>query len=86
LDDPLPLESQWLFKYFRSDIRKAFLCYFLSFGSSVRFREHSGFHCSERYLKSMKSDLKELQKAHDKFKSDLDFESLAKMEMGDYFD
>ena len=69
-------------KYFKSKIRKSFLAYFLCFRSSVHFREHSGYLCSERYLKTMKSDLLALENAHAEAKARLDFEALAEIEMG----
>lgn len=82
IEDPIPREKFWLVKYFKSGIRYAFLRYFLTFGSAVHFREHTGFLCCERYLKKMKRSLVFVQKMHQKAKDNFDFESVAEIEMG----
>jgi hypothetical protein len=84
LEEPVPHEHFWLTKYFGTDVRLAFLKYFLTFRGAFHFREHTGFYCSLRYLKSMKRELVHIEKAREKAKRDLDFELVAEIEMGDY--
>lgn len=69
-------------KYFKNKVRKAFLNYFLTFRTSVHFTEHTGFSCSVRYLKTMKSEFLALEKAYSEAKARLDFEAVADIEMG----
>lgn len=80
----MPQERFWLTRYFGTGIRLAFLKYFLIFRGAFHFREHTGFHCSLRYLKNMKRQLVRLEREHDKAKQDLDFELVAKIEMGEH--
>ena len=82
LEEPIPQSSLWMTKYFKSDIRNAFLRYFLCFGTCIRFCEHTGSFCSERYLKRMKSEIMKLKNAHSLAKTNLDFELVANIEMG----
>jgi len=82
LEDPIPQDQFWMTRYFDTKIRRDFLRYFLTFGSAVRFCEHTGFSCSERYVKKMKSELAKLGRKHSEAKKDLDFELVAEIEMG----
>lgn len=61
-----------------------FLKYYSSFESATRFREHSGEVCTKRYVKKMKKQLLVLVKIYDAARKNLDFELIAKMEMGRY--
>jgi hypothetical protein len=72
-------------KYFKSDIKKAFLQYFITFGVSHRFCEHTGCFCTVRYLKRMRKRFRQLKMAYNKAREDLDFEMVAKIEMGYFF-
>jgi hypothetical protein len=82
LEEPVPQDQSWRLKYFKTSIRNDFLRYFMTFGNSIRFREHTGFCCSERYVKKMKSDLLILEKKYASAKRELDFELVAEIEMG----
>jgi CRISPR/Cas system-associated endonuclease Cas1 len=84
IEEPIPRNIFWLVKYFNSGIRYAFLRYFLTFRSGVHFCEHTGFYCSERYKKQMKSQFLLLERSHQRAKDDLDFESVAEIEMGNF--
>jgi hypothetical protein len=82
LEEPIPRDKFWLVKYFGSGIRYAFLRYFLTFRNGVHFCEHTGFSCSERYKKQMKSQFLFIERSHLLAKEQLDFESVAEIEMG----
>ena len=71
-------------RYFDSPIRMAFLKYFLTFRNSVHFSEHTGFYCSVRYVKRMKSEFSYLESAYTQARLDFDMEKIAEMEMGKY--
>lgn len=81
-EEPIPRDKYWLVKYFGSGIRYAFLRYFLTFRSGVHFCEHTGFSCSERYKKQMKSQFLFIEESHLRAKQQFDFESVAEIEMG----
>ena len=83
-DEPIPQESLWMSKYFNTPIRESFLRYFLHFKSVVHFHEHTGFSCTVRYRKKMKSELVHLIEQHSTAKNNGDFEKVAEIEMGNY--
>lgn len=69
-------------KYFDTELRFAFLVYFLTFRSAFHFCRHTGFSCSIRYLKRMKKQFLLLEKLHSEAKINLDFEKIANIETG----
>lgn len=73
-----------MIKYFSTPIRYSFLIYFINFRSAFHFRRHTGFFCSFRYLKRMKKQFLYLENKHAEAKSNLDFELVAKIEIGDF--
>ena len=80
----IPKEKQYLLKYFTSDLQKQFLRYLLQFQSTVRFVDHTGYYCSDRWLKMLKARMKKLETAYEKAKKDFDLETVAAIEMGKY--
>lgn len=82
MDEPLPQDQLWKTKYFSTRIRGEFLRYYTTFGSAIKFCEHTGFSCTERYLKKMKSELIGLERKHSAAKREFDFEAVAEIEMG----
>lgn len=84
MEEPIPQDKFWLTKYFYTDIRLAFLKYFLTFNSCFHFKEHTGYYCSTRYLKKMRSEFSKLNKEYEKAKNSFDFEQVAEIEMGNF--
>lgn len=84
MDQPVPKDKQWLSKYFKTDVKTAFLKYMLTFGSAFHFMEHTGFRCDLRYVKRMKRLFFLLEDRHEKARSNLDFEAVADLEMGNF--
>lgn len=78
----IPKEKSWMSKYFKTRTKRLFLKYFVMFGCTARFCEHSGEVCTLRYIKKMKRQYAILEEKHTKAKNELDFELLAKIEMG----
>ena len=83
-ESELPKERRYLLKYFKSDIQQQFLRYMLMFGSCVRFTEHTGYHCSKRWLKVLKSRLRQLEAAKKTARESMDLETLTLIETGKY--
>jgi len=78
----VPKERSWMSKYFKTKTKRMFLKYFLTFGCDTRFRQHSGEACTKRYLKKMKMQFLKIEASHATARKDLDFEMVAKIEMG----
>lgn len=83
-DLDLPKEKRYLLKYFKSGIQQQFLRYMLMFGTCVRFTEHTGYHCSKRWLKMLKSRLRRLEAARIAAREAMDLETLTLIETGKY--
>jgi hypothetical protein len=84
LEDNIAHDKFWMCKYFKSEIQKRFLIYFLIFGSHYYFNRHSGIPCTKRYLKKMKKKFTVLENLHKQAKENFDLETLSKIEMGKY--
>ena len=81
---PLPKEMRWINKYFKTRTKKLFVKYFMIFNSTIRFCQHTGEICTERYLKKMKNQYLSITKRHSEAKKEMDFEALADIERGKY--
>ena len=83
-DVRLPAEEKYLMKYFTTDIQSIFLKYMHVFGDYSLFREHTGFQCTNRILQILRLRLKNIKSVHDDAKKNMDFETLALIERGEY--
>lgn len=84
IDCDIPKEKQYLLKYFTSDLQRQFLRYMLQFDNAVRFVDHTGYYCSDRWLKMLKARMRKLEAAYNQAKKDFDLETIAEIEMGKY--
>jgi coproporphyrinogen III oxidase len=80
----LPKEKNFLFKYFRTDIEKAFLRYYYCFGEYDHFSDHTGHRCQKRWLRLLRQRHDALVEAHAAAKQEADFDLLALIESGKY--
>lgn len=80
----LPKEKNYLFKYFRKEIQQKFIRYFFAFNSFDNFVDHTGFYCQTRWLKILHNKLISLESLHREAKSNVDLETLLKIESGKY--
>ena len=83
-DDCLPQRRKWLYKYFKTDAQKQFARYFLIFESITYFVDHTGHQCSKQWLHKLKNKLKMLEDLYDHARAELDFETVSKIESGEY--
>lgn len=84
-DFDLPKEKKYLLKYFKKDSQRQFLRYYFTFGGDVEiknFSTHTGHVCSERWLFTLRTKIRTLEKVHDAAKRDLDFEKLSLIKSG----
>lgn len=80
----LPREKAYLYKYFKTKVQDAFLKYVFVFGDHTNFTDHTGFQCSERWLKILHDRLSRLELAHREAKTNIDLETLTEIETGRY--
>lgn len=81
-DYEIPSEKSYLLKYFKTDIQLHFLKYYLKFNTRKTFTDHTGVHCTERYLIRLEEKLYKLEEAVKKAKLEFDFEQLEKINTG----
>jgi hypothetical protein len=80
----LPKNKKYLYKYFHTRIQKVFVRYFILFGNTRRFVDHTGFFVIPRYLRKMKNKFLKLEKAYEKARSENDIEAIALLESGKF--
>lgn len=85
-DYALPKEKIYLYKYFKSGPQRQFVRYFLLFGNTIHFRDHTGHDISRRWLRTLKYKLKKLEKLKTEARASFDLELLAKIESGKFKD
>jgi len=69
LDHDIPRGKQYLLKYFTTELQIAFLKYALVFEDTKLFKDHTGYHCSDRLKFRLLSRFRKLIYLHAKAKS-----------------
>jgi hypothetical protein len=82
LDEMLPKEKQYLYKYFKKPTQKVFIKYFLEFGRYQYVVQHTGIYYSRYWAKRMSHRLQVLVKAYDQAREEGDFDTIAKITSG----
>lgn len=77
----IPREKQYLLKYFTTDLQVAFLRYYLIFGESRMFVEHTGHYCSERLRFRLLARARRLMDLHEQARRAMTEESLATLQL-----
>lgn len=86
-DFDIPKEKRYLLKYFDFKAKKAFLRYYMVFGTVVNFTDHTGYYYLPRILYRWRSQYIALTKAHEEAKNSLTEEGLKQLqriEMGKF--
>jgi len=83
-DYTLPKELRYLQKYFKSEVQMQFLRYYILFGHTTRFVDHTGHAVSRRWLKKLKVKFISITESHQQAKKDFDLTKVAKIESGKY--
>jgi len=83
-ENQIPENKKWLRHYFKTPIKKAFLNYFIEFGNTIKFKDHTGFLCSKRYIKRLRHLIVILEKEIEFARKNFDIEKIAEIEMGKY--
>jgi len=86
-DYELPKEKRYLLHYFKTDLQRAFLRYYLIFGNWKCFKDHTGLSCSPRLLDRFERRYYRITEAHRQAKGVLTeeaMETLHLIETGQY--
>ena len=79
----VPKDKEYLLKYLRTPLQQQFVQYFLIFGTRLkRFSDHTGFACNPWWVRDLKRKVRKLERAKEKAKKEMDFETLVKIETG----
>lgn len=84
-DLELPKNKQYLWKYFKTTLQKQFVKYYLTYRTYKKFTEHTGYYCSNRWIRRLIKNLDRLEQLHAEAKEAAlqgDFEKLATVESG----
>jgi hypothetical protein len=71
LDFDIPKHRRYLLKYFKTDLQKAFLRYYIVFESAVHFVDHTGRYCAHSVVVDMKKKYRLLTSVHEMAKKAL---------------
>jgi hypothetical protein len=84
LDENLPKEKEYLYKYFDTPIQELFAAYFSEFRSIEHFVDHTGFYCDKRWLRRLRKKFLVIEGAYIDAQSSGDFEKIAEISMGNF--
>lgn len=73
----VPKDKAYLLKYFKNDLQRSFLKYYMVFGDWKNFRDHTGHACTDRVLWRFERRYKVLTAAHAEAKGRLDEAGMA---------
>jgi hypothetical protein len=77
-------DKKYLIKYFKTPTELQFLRYYLLIGNTTHFSDHTGVHCTDRYLRKLKEKFKLLTGLVNKAKAEMDMTTLAVIKSGKY--
>ena len=80
----LPKNKQYLWYYFKTDIERQFVTYYLLFNCHGRFSHHTGYVCSDRYCWKMQKRLRKIENAFAAAQKAGDIETIAAIKMGNF--
>lgn len=83
LDFDIPKEKRYLLNYFRNELQRAFLRYYMMFGDLWNFTDHTGYYCTKRLAFRLAERYKRLVDFYDKTKAMLTEESMEIIELVD---
>ena len=81
-DFEIPKEKNFLFKYFRSPLERQFVKYYLCFGETDCFIDHTGYYCQKRWVKILRDRFDKIITFHNQCRENMELELLEKIENG----
>lgn len=83
-EQELSKEQRYLLKYFKTELQRTFLKYFMVFGDWTCFIEHTGLWTTKSYLHRQEQRFHGVVAAHKQAKSTMDLDALWRVESGKY--
>lgn len=77
----IPKEKLYLKKYFKNELQRTFLKYFMVMGEVKNFTDHTGYVCCRRLLYLFKKRYFRITQSYDKAKLALTEESMEKIRL-----
>jgi hypothetical protein len=81
IDLDIPKERRFLLKYFRGELHKSFLKYYMVFGTHKNFSDHTGYYCVEGLRYRMEDRYIKLNKLYDDCRREMTEESLKTLQI-----
>jgi len=81
-DYEIPLDKNYLLKYFKTEIQLHFLKYFLKFSTRDKFIDRTGIYCTDRYLLSLERKYFKIEQLMEEAKKNFDFKLVEKINSG----
>lgn len=93
-NESLPIEKQYLLKYFKTKLQQQFLVYYVLFGDLLEqrgvsvfyecFMEHTGIDCTKKMLRRYIKRYKWIERHIEKCKKEGDIETIADIKSGKF--
>lgn len=80
----IPKEKLYLLRYFDTPTQEAFLRYVLVFDDHKNFSDHTGIIAQKRWLNTLRRRYDRLEAERIRARAEMDLETLAKIESGDF--
>ena len=80
----IPKECQYLYKYFKTPIQRAFLKYWFCCETISGFQTQTGYRCDDVYKRKMLKLMNNILAKHKEAKEKMDIELVWKIENGEY--
>lgn len=84
LGDCLPRDKGYVYHYFKTEVARRFICYVHVMGNFKYFTDHTGHRFCKRSRQVWLRTLRKVEQAHAKARSDMDFDTLERIEKGLY--
>jgi len=94
IDTDLPPDLSYLHKYFRTELPRVFVSYYLAFNELIaeqnirffvrNFMNHTGYFCSEQRLRYLLNRLQSVLSAAEEAKLNFDLDKLEEIKSGKY--
>lgn len=83
----IPKEHKFLYKYFKNKLQKSFLeyCYVMSSENAYFFQDHTGNKITNSFVYKLVQKIKALLYLYEKAKNEIDFDTLKKLERGQFY-
>ena len=75
-DLEIPKEKKFLLIYFKTPLQVAFLRYFLVFGKSRNFTNHTGYYCSVKSARNLQTRYTKLITLYENAKKEMSIENM----------